>query len=821
MSTPQSAQAPPIRRQLIRMVLLTTAAVVLLTTATLFAYDFVTFRQANRQQLDTLGRVIAANATAALAFDNSDDAESVLTAFEADRHIVSAALYDNGGRLFAVYPKGTPASRFPVRPEDGRPPYRFEASHLIGFLPVSEGGRRLGTLLVRSDLRAINDRIRVYGGIVVVLIAGSALLAYLISRQLQHRISRPILELAEVATAISARRDYSVRASPTNAYELDKLTGAFNYMLTEIQSSEGRLRVQLGYLSLLQHITRAISERQDLTSIFHVVLTTLEQSLPVDFCCVCRRDAGSGPLTVSAVGAASRTFSARLELEDQAALPIEGSGMTACFEGKLLYEPDTRAVALPLPQRLADCGLESLVVAPLMAESTFFGVLLAARRGTDAFTSADCEFLKQLSEHVALAVKQAQLNSALQQAYDDLRQTQQTVMQQERLRALGQMASGIAHDINNAISPVSLYTESLLEREPNLSERARAYLTTIQRAIDDVAGTVARMREFYRQRETQLTLSKVDLNRTIQQAIDLTHARWSDLPQQRGLMVELRKDLSTKPAEVMVAENEMRDALTNLIFNAVDAMPEGGTLTLRTRLIDAAEPDSHRRVHVEVSDTGIGMDEATRRRCLEPFFTTKGDRGSGLGLAMVYGMVQRHSAELQIDSEPGRGSTFRLVFAEAEHEQEGTVRMPVVPIVQRLRILLVDDDPLLIKSLEDILQADGHEVTVTNGGQAGIDTFAASVKSGNPFALVITDLGMPHVDGRRVAAAVKAASSSTPVILLTGWGQRLVAENDIPPHVNRVLNKPPRLSELRHALAELTTSRKAEDATATSREARA
>ncbi len=804
-----STHSSPIRRQLIRMVLLTTGAVVLLTTAALFAYDFVTFRQSSRQQLDTLGRAIAANATAALAFDNSDDAESVLSAFEADRHIAGAALYDANGKLFAVYPKGTAASAFPAHPPDQDSTYRFEASYLSGFLPVSEGGRRMGALFVRADVRAINERIRVYGGIVAALIGASALLAYAISRQLQHRISRPILALAEVATAISTRRDYSVRAAPTDAYELDTLTVAFNHMLTEIQSSESRLRVQLSHLSLLQHITRAISDRQDLASIFQVVLTSLEHSLPLDFCCVCRQDAGTAPLVVSTVGAASRAYCERLELSEQSAVPLESSGFTPCLEGRLLYEPDTRAVALPLPQRLADCGLESLVVAPLMADSTFFGVLVAARRRPEGFTSAECELLKQLSDHVALAVKQAQLNSALQQAYDDLRQTQQTVMQQERLRALGQMASGIAHDINNAISPVSLYTESLLEREPDLSERARAYLTTIQRAIDDVAGTVARMREFYRQRETQLTLAKVDLNRTIQQAIDLTHARWSDLPQQRGVMVELRKELSTTPAEVMVAEGEMRDALTNLIFNAVDAMPEGGTLTLRTRVTQAAEAEVARRVHVEVSDTGIGMDEATRRRCLEPFFTTKGDRGSGLGLAMVYGMVQRHSAELQIDSELGRGSTFRLVFAEAEHDQEATVRMPAVALARKLRILLVDDDPLLIKSLEDILQGDGHVVTVAGGGQAGIDAFTASVQAGNPFALVITDLGMPHVDGRRVAAAIKAASPTTPVIMLTGWGQRLVAENDVPPHVNRILNKPPRLNDLRNALAELT---KASDA---------
>ena len=170
----------------------------------------------------------------------------------------------------------------------------------------------------------------------------------------------------------------------------------------------------------------------------------------------------------------------------------------------------------------------------------------------------------------------------LQQAYDELRQSQLTVLQQERLRALGQMASGIAHDINNAISPVSLYTESLLERETNLSDRARDYLSTIQKAIEDVARTVSRMREFYRDRETQLTLERVNINRAIEQVVNLTRPRWSDQPQQRGVVVDLRMELAADLPEIMGADNEIRDALTNLLFNAVDAMPSGGSLTVRT-----------------------------------------------------------------------------------------------------------------------------------------------------------------------------------------------------------------------------------------------
>jgi CheY-like chemotaxis protein len=381
------------------------------------------------------------------------------------------------------------------------------------------------------------------------------------------------------------------------------------------------------------------------------------------------------------------------------------------------------------------------------------------------------------------------------------------------------MASGVAHDINNAISPIALYTESLLEREPGLSERARAYLTTIQTAIHDVARTVSRMREFYRPQEGPAALVKVDLDRLIRGVLELTQARWRDVPQERGAVIELHTDLASPPHVVMGAENEIRDALTNLIFNAADAMPEGGTLTLRTRtavrharpeatLSSAEAAPALEVVCLEVSDTGVGMDEQTRRRCLEPFFTTKGERGTGMGLAMVYGMAQRHGAELEIDSAPGRGTTVRIVFPAAARAADETGRQLALRLPARpMRVLIVDDDPLIIESLRETLLADGHRVTAAEGGQAGIDAFEAARLRGEPFEMVITDLGMPYVDGRRVAAAVKEASSHTPVVLLTGWGQRLTAENQVPPHVDRVLNKPPRLHELRAALAELARGR--------------
>jgi len=790
----------PIRRILMRMIFLASGVVLAVTTTAFFAYELLTFRQSSVQQLQILSQAIASNSTAALAFDNADDAAGVMGAFKADPHIAAAALYDVHGKLFATYPRGLPAARLPANP--GMPGYSFGRNSLIGFEPVAEGARQLGTLYVDSDLGLMYARIRLYALIVFLVIGISLPLAYFISRRLQHQLLRPILALADTTRAVSERHDYTVRAARTGAYEFDLFTDTFNHMLMQIQQSEGKLHAQLGRLSLLQHITRATGERQDLPSIFQVLLVSLEANLPMDFGCVLLHDAAAQSLTVSALGASGRSYADKLGLAEHTSVPLDANGLSRCVAGHLVYEPDVLETPFPFPQELAAAGLRSMVIAPLIVENHVFGVLLCARGGEHAFSSGECEFLKQLSEHVALASHQARLYGALQQAYDDLRQSQHAVMQQERLRALGQMASGIAHDINNAISPVSLYTESLLEREPNLSARARGYLTTIQRAIEDVARTVARMREFYREREAQLTLERVDLNRAVRQIIELTRPRWSDQPQQRGLMIDLKTELQDSLPDIMGADNEIRDALTNLIFNAVDAMPAGGTLTVGTRR--GADGDGSDRVLIDVSDTGVGMDEDTRRRCLEPFFTTKGERGTGLGLAMVYGMIQRHSAELDIQSAAGKGTTVTLSFPAFTSSAVSVNTMINRPaLTRRLRILLVDDDPMLIKSLQDALQDDGHQITATHGGQAGIDAFAAAQKRGETPDLVITDLGMPHVDGRKVASSIKMLSATTPVILLTGWGQRLAAENDIPPHVDRLLSKPPRLHELRAALAEL------------------
>jgi CheY-like chemotaxis protein len=212
-------------------------------------------------------------------------------------------------------------------------------------------------------------------------------------------------------------------------------------------------------------------------------------------------------------------------------------------------------------------------------------------------------------------------------------------------------------------------------------------------------------------------------------------------------------------------------------------------------------------VTIDITDTGTGMDEETRKRCLEPFFSTKGKRGTGLGLAMVYGVMERHEGGIEIQSEPGKGTTFRLVFpVRAERpvvENEKDTNAKVEP----MQILCIDDETLLRELLKEMLERDGHEVVLTDSGQSGLDEFRHASERHRPFDLVITDLGMPYLDGRQVARTIKGQSPGTPVVMLTGWGAFMKEDGTGPQEVDGILSKPPRSRELREMIRRFSPSR--------------
>ncbi|MGQ3050821.1 MAG: ATP-binding protein [Roseateles sp.] len=575
--------------------------------------------------------------------------------------------------------------------------------------------------------------------------------------------------------------------------------------ITERKEAEMRLAAQMGRLQLLHRITRAIADRQSIADILRVVVAQLEEQMPLGFCAAAPFDPRAKVITIEQLGARSVEKAGRMSLAVGDTIATDGDGLSRAVGGELVYEPATAVSPHELPQRLASIGLQAMVLVPLSSQGGVFGVILAARATGDSFSSTDCEFLRQLGEQVALALHQAELYTALRKAYDTLEQSQTAALKQERLRALGEMASGIAHDINNAVSPLVLYIESLLKHEAGLSAAGRQKLATMQLAAEGIASTVERMREFHPTHDIAADTRHASVNAAIRQVIELTQARWRDAALRGGAKIDTETDLGPDIPEVQINAGDLRDAFTNLVFNAVDAMPNGGVLSFRTRCL--TEHDNLPMVEVCIADTGVGMSAQTRRQCLEPFFTTKAGRGTGLGLAMVYAMVQRNHGRLDIDTAPGKGTTVRMQLpVQALLPEPATGPAAGAVDAAPLRLLLVDDDPFVLYPLGDAMRDDGHDVSLVESGREAIELFRGELTRGRAFDVVITDLGMPYVDGSHVAREVKALRPATRVVMLTGWGRRMANDSGHTPFVDCLLCKPPRLDEVRAALRPAVTA---------------
>jgi len=384
----------------------------------------------------------------------------------------------------------------------------------------------------------------------------------------------------------------------------------------------------------------------------------------------------------------------------------------------------------------------------------------------------------------------------LETALRELQSAQRQIIQQERLHALGQMASGIAHDFNNALAPIVGYLDILLEDYPNNAldpATVKSYLEWMRTAADDAASIIQRLREFYRERAGGTIITSIALPHLVEQAVTLTTPRWREQALANGVVINVNTHLADVPP-IEGSEGELREVLVNLILNAVDALPEGGEITLTTSLDGDA-------VVLEVKDSGTGMTDEVRQRCLEPFFTTKGPNGTGLGLAMVYGTIQRHRGTLDIASLPGQGTAIRLRFPirttsdEAEIDDDDVIAERPTP----RRILVVDDEPAVRHFLIEYLTRDGHAVMTATNGRDGWQAFLAGA-----FDLVVTDRAMPDVGGEQLAAAIKRRSPETPVIMLTGFGDIMAASGEHPWGVDLLVGKPVTIRALRNAIRRVT-----------------
>jgi PAS domain S-box-containing protein len=358
----------------------------------------------------------------------------------------------------------------------------------------------------------------------------------------------------------------------------------------------------------------------------------------------------------------------------------------------------------------------------------------------------------------------------------------------ERLRALGEMASGVAHDFNNLLGVILGRTDLMIARLPKGESTTHTDLDVVRQAALDGAETVKRLQAF--SGVARLTQKgSADVNKVLRDAVEFTRPRWKDAAQQRGVTIEV----GVEPGEVPPAAGgapELREVLVNLLFNAVDAMPHGGSITLRSWL-------EQERVFISVSDTGVGMPETVRRKVFEPFFTTKGSRGAGLGLSASYGIISRMGGRISVDSAPFQGTTFTIDLPAGEAEQAA----PPKPrqSTQPLRLLLVDDEPQMLRTTKMMLEIEGHQVTAVGGGKAALEAIDK-----DSFDAVLTDLGMPEVNGLQLAETLRARGHTQPVLLITGWGLELETDRVQAVGVTDILPKPFDGEKLRAKLAAIT-----------------
>ena len=360
-------------------------------------------------------------------------------------------------------------------------------------------------------------------------------------------------------------------------------------------------------------------------------------------------------------------------------------------------------------------------------------------------------------------------------------------LQSEKLKSLGELAGGVAHDFNNVLSVILGRAQLLkmgIAASKGIQERMKSFsdirrgLDIIVRAAEDGAETVRRIQEFSRRKDEDKYFTSVSINEVIDHALEFTEVRWKDKAESKGTKINIRKEFSPLPLTVG-SSSELREVFINLINNAVDAMPQGGTITIKT-----FKEDSH--ISIILEDTGTGVHEAVRDKIFDPFFTTKGVKSTGLGLSVSYGIINRHRGSISVDSVEGQGTTFslELPISElplAEEEEVKTVSRKK----RKASILVIEDEEEVRSILSDILINDGHKVEVAFNGSQGVKKFKK-----DQFDLVFTDLGMPKMSGWQVAEKIKSINSKVPVALITGWDVKIKSSEMKKSGIDLIIQKP-------------------------------
>jgi signal transduction histidine kinase/CheY-like chemotaxis protein len=566
---------------------------------------------------------------------------------------------------------------------------------------------------------------------------------------------------------------------------------AFNRMLEDLRGSTERLEDLVFKLSTLNEVVELAARVPDLNDLLSLVLERTMRTVRAGIGSIMLLDHERKVLRVVAARGLPEDVIGQAEVRVGEGI----AGKVVLLGEPVLVEDITTDPRFAKPSE-PKYGSGAFMCLPVRVEDRIIGVVnlakSAAARPSPAFGPTDLQFLNTLMTHIAYAIDNARLlqearmsANRLRSAMEDLRTTQTRVAEGETLRAMGRMASGMAHHVNNLLAVISGRTQLLLVRATQ--PEVRRPLEIIQRATFDAADVVRRVLGFASM-QPAAEAAAVDLNEIVREVVELARPRWRDEAQMRALVIDVGLELDGVPGVAGDAPS-LREVVMNLLFNAIDALPKGGTIRIATWSADTW-------VFCSVADDGVGMDDAVRRQALEPFFTTKGPSGTGLGLSVANSIVQRHRGELSLRPNEPQGTVVTLRLPQASAGPAAPTPAPT-PEGPPLRVLVIDDEPLVREALADSLVEDGHAVIQVASGAEGL----ARLAEGADVDVVLTDLGMPEMTGWDVARAVRTRHPGLPIGLITGWAVALQISDEERRGVDFLLAKPYTTEALRAAFA--------------------